>query len=270
MADNSAMRTCRKTACRWPAVASLSYRYDTRQVWLLDLADDPDPSLYDLCPHHADALVVPQGWDRVDQRTYTDPVVEPAGRDLVRAPERTAEASREPVAVGAYGSSRYALLSQDLPRLAREVAAQERAEARAEARAQPQPAAEPEDETAEDAATAENAATDEEPATAEEPPPPAPRHAAPVPSRDLAPVPTAHVPRAESGSIADDSGDAHEDDASTTADSSRLDSAGPDQLPGQLAIPVPDVQEAIGEAVVVSIEHANSRRRAAEADMLNP
>lgn len=101
-------RTCGRADCRWPASASLSYRYGTRQVWLLDLSAETDPSLYDLCPHHADALVVPRGWDLTDRRTRAPVVTEPAGADLAPAAGRT---------------SRYAGLMRDLPRIAAELAA---------------------------------------------------------------------------------------------------------------------------------------------------
>lgn len=109
------MRSCRKTACRWPAAASLSFRYATKEVWLLDLSAEADPSLYDLCPHHADALTVPQGWVRVDQRSSAEVPVEPAASDRVPA------SSPAPAyAPGGGPASRYDVLAQDLPRLARE------------------------------------------------------------------------------------------------------------------------------------------------------
>lgn len=108
----SEMRSCRRTACRWPAAASLSFRYATREVWLLDLSEDPDPSLYDLCPHHADALTVPVGWERVDQRSARPAMMEPAGRDLVvDLRESRARTADRP-------GNRYAELSRQLPRLA--------------------------------------------------------------------------------------------------------------------------------------------------------
>lgn len=108
----SEMRSCRRTACRWTAAASLSFRYATREVWLLDLSEDADPSLYDLCPRHADALTVPVGWERVDQRTSRPAVLEPAGRDLVvDLRESRARGAERP-------GNRYAELSRQLPRLA--------------------------------------------------------------------------------------------------------------------------------------------------------
>ena len=117
------LRSCAKTACRWPAAASLSYRYDTRQVWLLDLAATPDPSLYDLCPHHADALVVPKGWTRVDDRVERPAIVEPAAAErvaaAVSAQPRSAPSRRVLVSSG----NRYESLVRDLPRLAAELSA---------------------------------------------------------------------------------------------------------------------------------------------------
>lgn len=111
------LRTCRRTGCRWPAAASLSYRYDTRQVWLLDLSSGPDPSLYDLCPDHADALTVPRGWERVDERSAPVPRREPAGRDLAPPPAPCRPAPQR-------HANRYAQLSRELPRVAAELAAQ--------------------------------------------------------------------------------------------------------------------------------------------------
>jgi hypothetical protein len=105
------LRSCARTGCRWPAAASLSFRYDTRQVWLVDLPDARDPTLYDLCPHHARTLTVPRGWEHADERTNPPAPQEPAGRALAaRAPVRHGE------------DSRYAPLLRDLPRIAAELA----------------------------------------------------------------------------------------------------------------------------------------------------
>lgn len=120
MADE--LRTCSRTGCRWPAAASLSYRYATRQVWLLDLTAERDPNVWELCPHHADSLTVPRGWDTVDERSVHPVIHEPAGRDLPGAAAAEEEqAERE---------SRYAALSRDLPRLAAELAGTETGETR--------------------------------------------------------------------------------------------------------------------------------------------
>lgn len=76
------MRSCIKPACRWPAVATLSYRYVTAEVWLSDLGE-PDPATHDLCPHHADSLRVPRGWTLIDDRRPVEAVHEPSAAELV-------------------------------------------------------------------------------------------------------------------------------------------------------------------------------------------
>ncbi|HUH06488.1 MAG TPA: DUF3499 family protein [Egibacteraceae bacterium] len=119
MADE--IRTCARTGCRWPASASLSFRYASRQVWLLDLERAAHPSTYDLCPHHADSLTVPNGWARVDQRTPQPVVVEPAGRDLAGSYGPTVARPMEAVRSGER-RNRYAQLWARLPSLAAEVA----------------------------------------------------------------------------------------------------------------------------------------------------
>lgn len=116
------LRSCRRPGCGWSATASLSFRYATGQVWLLDLSSSPDPSLYDLCTSHADTLTVPRGWERVDERTAAVEQA-PASR-AVLAPHRTAASE----SVGACRSegrrNRYEGLSRDLPRLAARLAAE--------------------------------------------------------------------------------------------------------------------------------------------------
>ena len=46
----------------------MTYEYSSKRVWLDDLANEPDPNQYDLCPTHADRLAVPQGWGCTDRR----------------------------------------------------------------------------------------------------------------------------------------------------------------------------------------------------------
>ena len=128
----SPARTCSRAGCRQPATASLSFRYATSQAWLLDLAETPDPSLYDLCPAHADALTVPRGWERVDQRTPAppQPATETAGHAAAGGRAPAAEGRPAPHAPDhraehrpARPPNRYAALSAELPRLAAELAA---------------------------------------------------------------------------------------------------------------------------------------------------
>lgn len=79
MAD---MRSCSKMSCRWPAAATLSYRYATAEVWLSDLGEG-HPATHDLCPHHADDLRVPRGWTLVDDRCPAEAVHEPSAAEIV-------------------------------------------------------------------------------------------------------------------------------------------------------------------------------------------
>ncbi len=117
------MRTCSKTGCRWPAAASLSFRYATRDAWLSDLGED-HPATYDLCPHHAEAQTAPRGWTLADVRTLKEARREPSAAEIAEraAVLRSAAPSQEEetVAVGASRGrrNRYAELVADLPRLA--------------------------------------------------------------------------------------------------------------------------------------------------------
>lgn len=225
MADDL-LRTCRKTGCRWPAAASLSYRYDTRQVWLVDLDGEPHPSLYDLCPPHADALTVPRGWECVDQRTEREAVREPSGADLT-------DREKTPPGAGGYEGNRYAALSAKLPELARSVAEDQDAEDHIGEGDD----AEDHDGGQERGEAAVRAASPPR----EEPTP------APVPSRDLAPMIVENTAAAA---------------AETEAPARQEPDPTPDVHEGQLAIPVDAGDESGGaDAVVVSIDVAGTRRR---------
>ena len=244
MAD--VLRSCSKTACRWPAAASLSYRYATRQVWLLDLSKTPDPSLYDLCPHHADALVVPKGWERVDDRTAKEVMVEPSADDRAAAASRRTATAADLEPLGAVappqpiaatpGRNRYAALVEELPRLAAEV--------RAPATISAGPSDDVADEHDEPALPPTTITAAPEPVSAAPAASPAPpRQPVAIPSRDLAPLPPAEpVWNAE------------------TVEPPLPAQDLPDQpLPGQLAIPVDDIGGV--DAVVVPFELAGARRR---------
>ena len=267
------LRSCSKTACRWPAAASLSYRYATRQVWLLDLAPTTDPSLYDLCPHHADAMVVPKGWERVDDRTVQEVMVEPSaferGEEAARR-RRTATAAdvappvqaNRPLVGAMAGRNRYAALVEQLPRLAAEAgvpgaetvapATIRSAPAPAQKPAPAQPLADVPPATPSEPPLPPTAAPADEPRTipAAEPrmvpaapQPPSPpvqrpvmqhaRSAPPMPSRELTPSPLGE-------------------------DSFNEPTVEP-PLPGQLAMPVGDADEPSG--VVLPFELAGPRRR---------
>lgn len=102
-------RGCQRAGCKQPASVTLSFRYDARQASLVDLVPDKDPSEYDLCDHHAEVLIVPRGWERLDRRAR--PAV-PATATEVAADDEAAGESGVPQL------DRYAALIADLPRLA--------------------------------------------------------------------------------------------------------------------------------------------------------
>ena len=56
----------------------MAYDYARRVAWVDDLAPERIPSSWDLCPAHADALSVPNGWRRDDRRVGTRPALSPA------------------------------------------------------------------------------------------------------------------------------------------------------------------------------------------------
>jgi hypothetical protein len=62
------MRWCRKSGCSQVAGASCEFNYATREIWIMTLRLDPDPTCYDLCQDHAERFVAPVGWTLHDQR----------------------------------------------------------------------------------------------------------------------------------------------------------------------------------------------------------
>lgn len=53
----------------------MALRYDIKQVLVMDLLEEPDRNLVDLCERHAERLKAPLGWDVVDQRTVMNPAI---------------------------------------------------------------------------------------------------------------------------------------------------------------------------------------------------
>lgn len=96
-------RVCQRAGCQQSAAVTLSFRYDARQASLVDLSAEKDPAFYDLCDTHADHLIVPRGWERLDRRTP-------------RPPPQPDHAEVVPEAGGRF--DRYAALTAQLPRLA--------------------------------------------------------------------------------------------------------------------------------------------------------
>jgi hypothetical protein len=73
-------RTCVRPGCGAPADATLTYHYASRTAWLDEIADEHEPSSYDLCHQHANRFTVPLGWSPEDRRPSSAPPVrrEPA------------------------------------------------------------------------------------------------------------------------------------------------------------------------------------------------
>ncbi len=86
-------RRCSKTACRQPAVATLTYVYSDRAAVLGPLATYAEPHTYDLCRDHATRLTAPRGWDVVRLvNEYPEP--QPSTDDLLALADAVREAGR--------------------------------------------------------------------------------------------------------------------------------------------------------------------------------
>ncbi len=62
------MRLCRKIGCAEEAVATCTFNYTDRQVWIGHLTFEREPGSYDLCEHHSEGFVAPLGWEITDLR----------------------------------------------------------------------------------------------------------------------------------------------------------------------------------------------------------
>ncbi|OLT38178.1 hypothetical protein BJF79_05450 [Actinomadura sp. CNU-125] len=61
----SPVRTCSRTACKAPAVFTLTYVYRDSTAVLGPLAAYAEPHCYDLCAEHSERLTAPMGWELV-------------------------------------------------------------------------------------------------------------------------------------------------------------------------------------------------------------
>ena len=61
----SPVRRCSRTACKQPAVFTLTYVYADSTAVLGPLAAYVEPHCYDLCADHAERLTAPRGWEIV-------------------------------------------------------------------------------------------------------------------------------------------------------------------------------------------------------------
>jgi hypothetical protein len=101
----SPVRRCSRTACRRPAVATLTYVYGDQTAVLGPLATFAEPHAYDLCDEHSERLSAPRGWEVM--RLAPDPdAMGPSSDDLLALADAVREAARplppaDPGSVGA-------------------------------------------------------------------------------------------------------------------------------------------------------------------------
>jgi hypothetical protein len=89
----SPVRRCSRTACRRPAVATLTYVYGDQTAVLGPLATFAEPHAYDLCDVHSERLSAPRGWEVM--RLAPDPdSVGPSSDDLLALADAVREAAR--------------------------------------------------------------------------------------------------------------------------------------------------------------------------------
>ncbi len=66
------MRTCAKMRCDAEPVATVSLRYEEREVTIVDLIPERDRHLLDLCRTHVDRMTPPVGWRVRDSRSVVE------------------------------------------------------------------------------------------------------------------------------------------------------------------------------------------------------
>jgi hypothetical protein len=66
--EGPGFRICSRSGCKWPATASLSFNYATRETWLEELRTPPELTHYDICNIHAGRFRPPHGWTLEDRR----------------------------------------------------------------------------------------------------------------------------------------------------------------------------------------------------------
>ena len=90
----SPVRRCSRTACRRPAVATLTYVYGDQTAVLGPLATYAEPHAYDLCDEHSERLSAPRGWEVL--RLAPDPdALGPSSDDLLALADAVREAARQ-------------------------------------------------------------------------------------------------------------------------------------------------------------------------------
>ncbi|REE98440.1 DUF3499 domain-containing protein [Thermomonospora umbrina] len=99
----SPARICSRTACKQPAVFTLTYVYRDSTAVLGPLATYAEPHCYDLCAEHSERLTAPMGWELVrlpveDGRPSVDDLE--ALADAVREAAKPVAPGEEPVGQG--------------------------------------------------------------------------------------------------------------------------------------------------------------------------
>ena len=88
----SPVRICSRTACKAPAVFTLTYVYRDSTAVLGPLATYAEPHCYDLCAEHSERLTAPMGWELV--RLPVEEETEPSADDLEALADAVREAAR--------------------------------------------------------------------------------------------------------------------------------------------------------------------------------
>ncbi|MHA7264174.1 DUF3499 domain-containing protein [Arthrobacter sp. TMN-37] len=99
------LRTCSRSACQRPAVATLTYVYADSTAVLGPLATYAEPHCYDLCAQHAETLTVPRGWEVV-HLVLPSPPPGPNPDDLLALADAVREAGVERAPETGQGSQR--------------------------------------------------------------------------------------------------------------------------------------------------------------------
>ncbi|MEI6693492.1 MAG: DUF3499 domain-containing protein [Actinomycetes bacterium] len=99
----TSLRSCTRSVCNRPAVATLTYVYADCTAVVGPLAAYAEPHSYDLCDLHAARLTAPRGWELVALE-FDAADLAPSSDDLEALANAVREAAR-PVAAAAAGGS---------------------------------------------------------------------------------------------------------------------------------------------------------------------
>jgi hypothetical protein len=86
-------RSCSRSGCPLPAVATLTYVYADSTAVVGPLATAHEPHTYDLCAEHAKRLTAPRGWELVRPEGDFE-VPAPTSDDLSALADAVREAGR--------------------------------------------------------------------------------------------------------------------------------------------------------------------------------